>query len=128
MGKIDYRRLSQTTLDKLENELLSPFRVLGLQQNGLNLLLTFLEKSERIMLARRLQIAKLLIQGKSLHQIAKQLRVGETTVRAVDRWLASTFDEYREILPPLLKEKKKHTANHELRKRHPLHFLLIDLL
>lgn len=129
MGKLDFRRLKAKTLSQLENELLSPFRVQGQQREGIELLLALLAYSERIMLARRIQIAKLLIQGKALHEIAKNLRVGETTVRSMDRWLATTFHDYRKILPTVIKEHKKHSSrDHLLRTHHPLHFLLIDLL
>ena len=53
----------------------------------------FLTASEKIILARRLQIAKMLLQGSGPTEIRKQLGVGVSTVQFVQRWIRDELEE-----------------------------------
>lgn len=55
----------------------------------------FLTTSEKIILARRLRIAKMLLQGHTSTQIRKKLGVGVSTVQFVHNWIKDELEEKR---------------------------------
>ena len=57
-----------------------------------------LNRQERLMLVRRLQIADLLDQGFTYEAIRKRLGVGQATIARVQRWLRFGRDGYRRAL------------------------------
>ena len=99
-----------------------------------------LSESETIMLARRIEIAKRLLEGESYNNIAKELKVGKDTIGRVQGWLASGFGGYEKAIGGFNKELKKRfkssktTSGAEpysfswLKKKYPLHFLLFNLI
>lgn len=54
-----------------------------------------LTPTERIMLAKRLAIAALLIGGLPYHQISERLKVSTSTIGRVNSWLKTAGDGYR---------------------------------
>ena len=91
-----------------------------------------LTESERIMLGRRILIARKLIAGESQRTIEKQMRVGKDTVWRVQRWLSDQMPGYEQAVAGLEYELKKRTFNKRyaesalfrLKKKYPAHFLL----
>ncbi len=91
-----------------------------------------LTPSERIMLGRRLIIARKLLSGETYDDITQSLRVGSDTVSRVDRWLSDQMPGYEQAIAGLEKEfnrrqeKKMYakSALYRLKKKYPLHFLL----
>lgn len=91
-----------------------------------------LTESERIMLGRRIIIARKLIKGTSRDDIAVELRVGYDTIHRVHRWLHDQFPGYEQAVKGMEKEfeerrgKKLDTTSalYRLKKKYPLHFLL----
>ena len=93
-----------------------------------------LTESERIMLGRRIWIARLLLQGIHYEEIAAQLKVGYATIYRVQRWLHDQLPGYEQALAGLEKEMDKRAIWKEikahpfgyaaLKKKYPLHFLL----
>lgn len=95
-----------------------------------------LTESERIMLGRRIRIARHLIAGRSHEDIAAEMRVGFDTIYKVRRWLDDQFPGYEQVVADMEKEfasrKKKSnekrlyatSALYRLKKKYPLHFLL----
>lgn len=145
MGKVDFRRLTKEEQHNLENEFIGMLGGLGLNRQGRKLLKDLLTRSEIVMLARRIRIArKLLTEDKPIDQISRELKAGITTVRSVDYWLNDKFDAYRDVIPPLLQkaqEKNKKLATKKgrqipydpysmrgLRIRYPAHFGLLNML
>jgi len=63
--------------------------------------------TERKMLAKRLQIAKLLYQGAPYDYIKKELAVSNETIANVARWLDSFGEGYRIVIPRLLSTNNK---------------------
>jgi len=51
--------------------------------------------TERVMLAKRLAIAALLIEGLSYREIAERLKVSTSTIGRVNLWLQTAGDGYR---------------------------------
>src|SRR3989344_441825 len=93
-----------------------------------------LTESERIMLGRRIWIARLLLSGTSQADIMCSLKVGSNTVWRVEKWLHDSFTGYETALIGLEKEMDKRALAAErkddpfsyaaLKKKYPLHFLL----
>lgn len=54
-----------------------------------------LTPTERIMLAKRLAIAALLIEGLPYREIAERLKVSTATIGRVNLWLGTAGDGYR---------------------------------
>ena len=95
-----------------------------------------LTESERIMMGRRILIARKLIAGDSFADINDSLGVGKDTVWRVEKWLHDQFPGYESVISAMEKEfaarKKKSddkrlyatSALYRLKKKYPLHFLL----
>lgn len=99
-----------------------------------------LSESEAIMLARRIEIAKRLLEGNSYNEIIQNLRVGKDTVNKVQRWLTSGFGGYEKAVSGFQKElnrrfsKSSKTNENKpysfnwMKQKYPLHFLLFNLI
>ena len=95
-----------------------------------------LTESERVMLGRRILIARLLLLGTPRRDTGRRLRVGLDTVQRVERWLRDRFPGYENAIRGLEKEldrRKKWRAAVEpgsftaLKRKYPLHFLLFNI-
>ena len=94
-----------------------------------------LTESERIMLGRRILIAKALISGHTFDEIVDNYRVGKDTIQKISEWLDDQLPGYENAVEGLEKEftKRRKTqeekrryatsALHRLKKKYPLHFL-----
>lgn len=93
-----------------------------------------LTPSERVMLGRRIWIARLLMAGESSAEVGRKLRVGPNTVYRVERWLRDQFPGYEKMLKELEREMDRRAVRREagtepfsfaaLKRKYPLHFLL----
>ncbi|MBI5645228.1 hypothetical protein HY970_03975 [Candidatus Kaiserbacteria bacterium] len=97
-----------------------------------------LTESERIMLGRRILIARMLIAGCTHRYIASGLHVGLDTVSKVHHWLDDQLPGYETAIDGMTKEFDKryweskagqrelYATNtlYRLKKKYPLHFLL----
>lgn len=91
-----------------------------------------LTPSERIMLGRRIIIARFLLKGESYGAIEKRLGVGRTTIARVHHWLDDQLPGYEAAIKEMEKEFIKRdgkrlyatSAMFRLKKKYPLHFLL----
>lgn len=95
--------------------------------------------SEVVMISRRIQIAKMLLNGDSIEKIIKKLKVGNATISQVSRWLNNGFGGYKTIIRKFNKQENilatkrrlKDSAPFSLdwmRKKYPAHFLLLNSL
>lgn len=99
-----------------------------------------LSESEAIMLARRIEIAKRLLEGNSYNEIIQNLRVGKDTVNKVQRWLTSGFGGYEKAVSGFQKElnrrfgkssqpsKSKLYSFNWMKQKYPLQFLMFNLI
>ena len=91
---------------------------------------------ERIMLGRRIIIARMLIAYVSYDEIGEQMQVGRATIGRVHRWLNDQFPGFENAIKEMEREfgarsKKRDekylyatSALFRLKKKYPLHFLL----
>lgn len=131
-GKVAPHRFSQVHLQKMHDDFLSFLGSLNDKDQLLPFLEGLLTKSEMVMCARRVEIAKMLLQGSPFTTIQKKLKVGQKTIESVDHWLSS-FHEYRTAFGDVW---NKHLHNKDyfpdsfkaFRKKYPIHFMLFNLL
>lgn len=92
-----------------------------------------LTMSERIMMGRRITIARMVLAGRSYGEIMAELSVGKDTVHRVHRWLVDQYPGYEKALAGLEKELSKRerkrsidytTIIAKLKKKYPIRFLL----
>jgi uncharacterized protein YerC len=90
-----------------------------------------LTPSERVMLGRRIVVARELLAGMSYIKIQKKLRVGQHTIERVHHWLHDQMPGYEQALKGVEKEYTNRRIRHEsnalftnLKRKYPLHFLL----
>lgn len=97
-----------------------------------------LTESERIMLGRRILIARMLLENCSHRYIADGLGVGTDTIQRVARWLDDQMPGYEKAIAAMKDEmddryRKSKAGRSELyrtsplyrlKKKYPLHFLL----
>lgn len=91
-----------------------------------------LSKQEAEMLAKRIEIARLLIQGLTYVQIQSSLKVSEATIARVSQWLASSGEGYRLVVSRVRLEKSstqdfreelnKSFSWKNLKRRYPMYF------
>jgi len=92
-----------------------------------------LTESERIMLGRRIWIARLLLAGEKHTVISEKLCVALSTIWRVERWLHDQHHGYEQAIRGIEKEMDKRAIWKEIRdnplsyaamkKKYPLHFL-----
>jgi uncharacterized protein YerC len=90
-----------------------------------------LTPSERIMLGRRIVIARRLLAGEGYDAIRTDMGVGRSTIAKVHRWLSDQLPGYEEAIAGMKHEFDKRKIKYERRKdfanlkrKYPLHFLL----
>jgi uncharacterized protein YerC len=100
------------------------------------LLRDLLTPSERIMLGRRILIARRLLAGDSIRSISADMKVGHDTIYRVERWLNDQLPGYEQAIREMEKEFTERKQRYEdkklyatsmlyrLKKKYPAHFLL----
>ncbi len=91
-----------------------------------------LTESERVMLGRRIIIARLLLQQETSESIRKRTGAGPATIERVRHWLKDQLPGYETAITGLESELGKREARRQygasalsrLKKKYPLHFLL----
>lgn len=95
-----------------------------------------LTPSERIMLGRRILIARRLMAQHRYDDISADMKVGHDTIDRVHKWLRDQLPGYEKAVHEMEKEFKKREARqkdkklyatsalYRLKKKYPLHFLL----
>ena len=141
MPRTQPKKIPYDERQKLLNELWSLVSLLKTREEIKNFFRDLLSETEEVMLARRIRIARLLLEGKSYENIRESMHTSYVTIAGVHRWLQRGSEGYKDMLPRLEKELEKQqnlqTKRREqrepftfewLKKRYPLHFLLFNLL
>ncbi len=89
--------------------------------------------SESLMMARRVQIARMLLSEKSYDEIMKKLRVSSQTINATDKWLHKGDEKYTAWLKSRvsavenIKTSKKDLTYASLLDKYPYHRFIKNL-
>lgn len=140
MSKVNPRKLDSNSKMKYLDLLWTSIAQLETRNEVKHFFKDLLSESEAIMLARRIEIAKRLLEGESYDNIAKDLKVGKDTIGRVQGWLSSGFGGYEKAVGGFNKELKKRFKNLKiddgiepfsfrwLKQKYPFHFLLFNLI
>jgi uncharacterized protein YerC len=89
-----------------------------------------LTESERVMLGRRILIARKILSGATYEEIQTSLGVGVATIIKVHRWLSDEIPGYEDIVRGIQKEMNRRERRADakrqwkaLKRKYPLHFL-----
>lgn len=135
-----YLKIPKREQEELLKELCETISVLKNPQEIMSFITDLFTKQEIIMLAKRIKIAKFLLEGKSYRDIKGTLKVGFGTVTRVNHWLTESGEGFRLIAERTKKEKPKVPTSWDLAmedwkkfmKAHPLIFwpqlLLEDII
>ncbi|MCD6149777.1 hypothetical protein J7J13_03275 [bacterium] len=128
---LDYEEKKRTVLVMFE--IIGRLRT---KKEIVDFLLGLLTTSEALMVARRIEIAVLILKKKSFSEIKQNLKVGNNAIQQVEKWFYDGDEKYKKWLAthilPELKEKEKtyskprHTGS--ILNRYSHHRFLKDLL
>ncbi|MEW5805124.1 MAG: YerC/YecD family TrpR-related protein [Patescibacteria group bacterium] len=135
------------TIEEIErkrilNQFWTMVSLLGTKEEAKNFFKDLLSETEALMLARRIEIARLLLQNWSYEEIKKELSTAAATIASVHRWLEGGFGGYQKEMKKMeqvvyeeeAEALKKIEANHPftgiewMKRKYPFHFLLVSLL
>lgn len=137
-GKVRYNELTDFQKKKYLGEFYLMVSLLRSREEVKNFFKDLLTLSEVVMISRRIQIAKMLLEGRTYDEIQRDLKTATATVAHVEKWLNNGFDGYKNVIKRYRKAKYRgerrvqdnsvpFSFNH-IRKKYPLHFGLINLL
>jgi len=92
MAKILPHKLSKKTKEELLKDFYDFVATFNREETE-DFFRNFLTSSEKIILARRLRIAKMLLQGYSQSEVRRKLRVGISTAQFVQNWIQDELEE-----------------------------------
>lgn len=89
-----------------------------------------MSESEARMLAKRLKIAELLLEGKSYHDISRALKVSTSTIARVNAWLQASGEGYRLLIdrykkihkPDSDKQANSYYRHFDIKRKYPMYF------
>ena len=124
MGKYtNVDRLSKKEQDELFLDFVRSISSLRSSIEAANYIKDLLSESEVLMLARRLQIARLLNAGNTYEQVNKITKASYTTVAKVHWWLKLYGDGYRTVLKRAKNEPKEENLEwKQLKRKYPMYF------
>lgn len=115
-----YSKLPKISKEKQQELLISFCKALAeirTAEEAAEFLKDLLSKQEAEMLAKRIEIARLLIEGTTYEIIKKTLKVSESTIARVNQWLTTSGEGYRLIVKRVKPEKsEKQNYIEELEK------------
>lgn len=122
-----YSQISDKEKVDLLQEFCEAISVLSNPEEIMDFITDLLTKQETIMIARRIKIAKMLINGNNYQEIRNSLKVGLGTVSKINQWLLESGQGFRIIAQRTKKEKSKKTKLElsefqKLKKRYPVMF------
>lgn len=137
MPRIKPKQLQKEEYHKLLDELYSIITLLETKEEVKNFFKDLLSAGEAVMLARRIQIAKMLMAGLSYEEIRESLGTGLATISSVQRWIDSGWGGYLKALKNLekkVREKEVESSKYlnspfaQLKRKYPAHFLIFNAL
>lgn len=113
MAKFDLYSLLPQERNKLLNELYTLIVSLKTKEQIISFFKDLLTPSEAVMLARRIQIAKMLLNGDNYEEIRRKLKIGIGTITRVQRWLKAGFGGYTKALEKVIKREEAEIRREE---------------
>jgi TrpR-related protein YerC/YecD len=137
-GKVKYHELTELEKKAYLGEFYTMVSLLKDRNDVKIFFKDLLTLSEVVMISRRIQIAKFLLEGYTHEKIKRKLKVGLATITQVEKWVNNGFGGYKKIIKEYIKQNKNKKNKkdfmptpftHEWTKRkYPLHYLFSNLL
>lgn len=137
-GKVRYNQLTDFEKKKYLGDFYTMVASLKSRDEVKMFFKDILTLSEIVMISRRLQIAQMLLEGEGYEDIKRKMKTSFDTIGQVDRWLNTGFGGYRKVIERSRQRQTRKSKRHSesaapfsldhLRKKYPLHFLLLNLL
>lgn len=133
MPKVKINSISQSERMRLIGKFFDVIYGLKTKKETVDLLIGLLTPSESLMLARRIEVARYLLEEKTYDEIRKKLKVSYQTISIIEGWLNAREGAYRKVLKNKIKNMNKKISSQEynsrnLLDRYPQHRFLKDLL
>ncbi len=137
MGKVKYNELTENEKKMFLGQFYSMVALLKNRDEVKSFLKDLLTLSEVVMISRRIEIAKMLLEGFTHLEIKGKLKVGLATIIHVEHWLDKGFGGYKKIIERYNKKYASREFNPEemtpfspawVRKKYPAHGLLFNLV
>jgi len=109
-----FNKLSKTEKQRLLIALCQAVSSVNNPQEAAQVLTDLLTPSEIEMVAKRLEIAKLLIQGKTYDQIRIKINAGYSTIGRVNTWLNLAGEGFKIAVSRMKKDEKLPTINDKI--------------
>ncbi len=131
MSKVKIYSIDNKEKRRILDELFEVITDLKTKSEVVDFLIGLLTPSEAIMLGRRIQIAKMLVDNFGYDDIQRRLRVSHLTISKVEHWLRN--DENKNILisgklKKILKSDKRHRKTESLLDKYAHHRFIKDIL
>ncbi|PIP28048.1 MAG: hypothetical protein COX29_03325 [Candidatus Moranbacteria bacterium CG23_combo_of_CG06-09_8_20_14_all_35_22] len=134
-GKVKYHELSDLEKKKYLGDFYTMVSLLKTREEVKNFFKDLLTLSEAVMISRRIQIAKMLLEGHTYDEVRKKLKVGFNNINQVEKWLNNGFGGYRKTIEEYQKKYKDNPKAKNskpfkvgMMKKYPFHYLLWDMI
>ncbi|MFZ2975221.1 MAG: YerC/YecD family TrpR-related protein [Candidatus Moraniibacteriota bacterium] len=134
-GKVKYHELSELEKKKYLGDFYTMVSLLKNREEAKNFFKDLLTLSEAVMISRRIQIARMLLEGHTYDEIRKRLKVGFNNINQVEKWLNNGFGGYRKIIEEYQKKYKDNPKTKltkpfktGMMKKYPFHYLLWNMI
>lgn len=101
MSRYNINQLTKVEKDKLLEKLFEAVKILKSKQDIVDFFRDLLTESEAIMLARRLQIAQMIMDDKSFYDIKTELGASFDTINSVKRFVEYGSNGYKKVIKRL---------------------------
>jgi TrpR-related protein YerC/YecD len=122
MSKVKPHLIDPKEKYKAIDSLFDVISKLKTKQEIVDFFLGLFTASESLMMARRIQIARMLLDEKSYDYIKKKLRVSSQTIHKTDQWLHKGDEKYT----TWLKNRVADSNKEETKKYNPTYNSLLD--
>ncbi len=136
MTKVKSYRIDPREKYRITSEFFEIISNLKSKKEIIDFFVGLLTPSEVVMMARRIQVAKMLVEGKGYDEIMRKLKVSCQTITKIEHWLHGKGEEYdvwiSRCLNELNKSKSKKDKDFKYQTsqldKYPGHRLLKELL
>lgn len=107
MAKVKVYSIPKQERYQLVGEFFDIIAQLKTKQEIIDFFIGVLTPSESLMMARRVQIAKLLAKEESYKEVRRKMKVSPKTIQSVYHWLNERDEAYKKLILKYLKNSKK---------------------
>jgi len=123
MAKVKLEQISKEERLEIIGEFFSVVSELKTKKEVIEFFVGTLTPSEALILSRRMQIAKRIIEKKTYREIKDELKVGDSTITKVVEWLNRRNESYKKLLIKYLfkgevKKREKNILNYKENKKY----------